>query len=167
MLKHKMTAGGSRLSTMTDFPSPALDAVRGIADALCRAAHECYHQHGRSARLAEKTAVGAEERGMEQLCAVCDETLERLVAAYEQQAASFRPDGTDDDWWHSANALWLASREYARRHRSCDAQTRGIASLHSPSELEMLHLEFEFEASALLSLRQSCDAYARLRPNAL
>jgi hypothetical protein len=152
---------------MTDFSSPTLDAVREIADALCRAGSDCYHQHGRSARLIEKAPVGAEERGMERLCAVCDETLEKLAAAYEQQAASFRPDGTDDAWWHSANALWLASREYARRHRSCDAQTRGIASLHSPSELETLHLEFEFEASALLALRQSCEAYGRARPQAL
>lgn len=146
---------------------PSIDAVREIADALCRAAHECYQQHGRSARIGSKTSVDGEAQGLERLCAVCDDSLARLVAQYEKVAANVRPGPGDEDWWHRANALWHASREFVRRHQSCDSQTRHLAAHHSSSELESLHLEFELEASALLALKQSCDGYCRLRPQAL
>lgn len=149
----------------TQIAAPSIDDVREIADALCRAAHECYQQHGRTARIA--STVDGETKGLERLCAVCDETLESLVAEYERAAADARPDAEDEEWWHAANALWLASREYARRHKICGAQTRRLAAHHTPSELETLHLEFELEASALLALKQSCEAYRRLRPQVL
>ena len=150
----------------TSASTPPIEAVRELADALCRGADECYHQHERSARLARRSAPVSEERGVEKLCAVCDETLEQLADAYEKTAAQKHPEPSDYTWWHRANALWLASREYARRHRSCDARTRTLATRHSSSELETLHLEFELEASALLALKQACDDYARARPEA-
>ena len=148
----------------------SIDDARRIADALCRAADACYQQHSRSARLAEQDPVAQEERGVERLCAVCDETLAELATAYERAAAHMRPGQSDQEWWHRANALWLASQEYARRQRSCDGQTRQTsrpAARHTASELEALHIEFEFEASALLALRQACDDYRRSRPQAL
>ena len=151
----------------TQIAEPSIDGVREIADALCRAAHECYQQHGRNARIASKATVDGETKGLERLCAVCDETLATLVAEYERAAADTRPDPEDEQWWHCANALWLACREYARRHKICAAQTRRLAAHHTPSELETLHLEFELEASALLALKQTCEAYRRLRPQVL
>ena len=151
----------------TQIAEPSIDGVRDIADALCRAAHECYQQHSRNARIASKTTVDGETKGLERLCAVCDETLQTLVAEYERAAADARPDPEDEEWWHCANALWLASREYARRHKICGAQSRRLAAHHTPSELETLHLEFELEASALLALKQSCEAYRRVRPQVL
>ena len=145
-----------------------LDSVRAIADALYRAADECHHQHRRSARVLPKSAVDAEEEALGRLCSVCDDSLEKLALEYEKAAATIRPSvRADDPWWRRANALWLASREYARRHRSCDTQTRRVSGAHSANELEALHMEFELEASALLALRQACDDYARERPQAL
>ena len=151
----------------TQIAEPSIDGVREIADALCRAAHECYQQQSRSARIGSKANVDGETKGLERLCAVCDETLQTLVAEYEGAAADARPDADDEEWWHCANALWLASREYARRHKICGAQTRRLAAHHTPSELETLHLEFELEASALLALKQTCEAYRRVRPQVL
>jgi hypothetical protein len=144
-----------------------MDSVREIADALCRAAHECCHQHGRSARLGGNAPIETEQRGLDRLCAVCDDTLARLVTAYEKTAAGARPADGDADWWHRANALWLASREYVRRHRSCDDRTRRLSGRHPASALEEIHLEFELEASALLALRQASDEYGAARPGVL
>ena len=162
MPKNKTTT--TERSRATGTAAPSIDSIRAIADALCRAAHECYQQHGRSARLAKETSVDGEAQGLERLCAVCDETLEDLATEYERSAARARPATADEEWWHRANSLWHASREYARRHKSCDAQTRRLGAHHSLSELETLHLEFELEASALLALKQACAGYCRMRP---
>jgi hypothetical protein len=143
-----------------------LEQARRIADALCRAAHECYHQHERSARVFERSQVPAEEQAAEAICAVCDDVLATLTTDYEQIAARLRPDAVDVEWWHRANALWLASREFTRRHRSGDAASRGGAK-HAAHELESMHVEFELEASSLLALRQACEDYSRARPDAL
>jgi len=148
-------------------PAPSLDSVREIADALCRTASDCWHHHQRRAQVGAKASVETEARGLERLCSVCDDTLEQLAAAYERAAAAVRPDGANREWWHRANTLWLASREYARRHRSCDAQTRRLSGHHSHDDLESLHMEFELEASALLALRQASDEYCRTRAGVL
>ena len=151
-------------------PTPSIDSVREIADALCRAASECWHQHHRRAHVGAKASVEAEARSLGRLCSVCDDTLEQLAGAYERAAAAVRPDDANREWWHRANTLWLASREYARRHRSSDAQTRRLSARgghHSSDDFESLHLESELEASALLALRQASDDYRRSRPGVL
>ena len=157
----------SQKSKQDNAPALApVEQARRIADALCRAAHECYHQHERSARVFERSQVPAEERAAEAICAVCDDVLATLTTDYEQIAGRLRPDAVDAEWWHRANALWRASREFIRRHRSGDAAARGGAK-HAVHELESMHVEFELEASSLLALRQACEDYSRARPDAL
>jgi hypothetical protein len=158
-------AAAARSAGNLDEPVAApLDFVRQHADALYRAAAECAHQHDRIARLFSGTPLESEERSATALCRACDETLGKLVAAYERAANDVHPHA-DEPWWHRANALWIASREYVRRHAGCDELTRRIAK-HSPDELGSLHMEFELEASALLALRQACEGYAKVRPEA-
>ena len=85
--------------------------------------------------------------------------------AYEQAAADVHPTGDDEGWWHSANALWLASREYLRRNHGCDAASKELKE-HGPERLGSLHTEYELEASALLGMRHAADAYKQDRPTA-
>lgn len=144
--------------------SPVL-AVRDAADALFRAAIECCHQHDRVSRVHEKSAVPEELQSAQEACTHCDEALERLASAYEETAADVHPTGDDEGWWHRANALWLASREYLRRNGGCDAASREFKD-HSPERLEALHTEYELEKSALLALKHASEAYKRDRPAA-
>jgi hypothetical protein len=122
----------------TEQKSPVL-VVRDAADAMFRAAAECCHQH--------------------------DEHLDDLSAVYQQTAASIVPTGDDAEWWHRANALWLASREYLRRSGGCETETKNLKE-HSAERLNELHTEYELEASALLALKHAADAYRRSRPTA-
>ena len=147
--------------------STPLEQAREIADALCRAAHECCHQHERSARVFGRSQLPAEEDAAERVCDVCDSVLATLTTDYEEVAARLRPDVTDAPWWRQANALWLASREFTRRHRGGDAASRTAPGKHAAHELESMHVAFELEASSLLALRHACEAYSRARPSAL
>jgi hypothetical protein len=97
-------------------------------------------------------------------CRECDEVLGDLVAVYEQ-TAKVVPTGADAGWWHRANALWLASREYLRRTGGCETSSKDLKA-HSPGRLNALHTEYELEASALLALRHAAEAYKRDRPSA-
>jgi hypothetical protein len=141
------------------------DALHQHADALFRTARECCHQHDRYARVLERASLDLEERAVQEVCRACDNTLTMLVEAYESAmaAATAVPD---DDWRRKANALWLASREFTRRHHGTNEMTRRLVR-HSAGQFEALHTEFELEASALLSLRHACDAYQKMRPEAV
>jgi hypothetical protein len=154
----------SKRSTRDLKSAQTMITVRQHADALFRAAQECCRQHDRFARLLARPVVDIEELAIDGLCKACDQSLEELANAYGQAAVSARPV-SDNAWWHKANALWIASREYLRRHAGCDAVTRRMAH-HSPSDLTKLHAEFELEASALLALRHACDAYQGTCPDA-
>lgn len=148
----------------SDTPELApLDAIRRVADALCRAASECAHQHDRFARLLEEeSSLPAEELAVQEICGMCDHSIAELAAEYERNASGVQPP-EQTEWWRRANALWQASRDYARRHRLCDEMTRQLRGKHTPQELWQLEIEFELEASALLGLRQACDAYRKAR----
>ena len=139
--------------------------VRDAADALFRAAAECCHQHDRASRVHAKAALEEEVQAVQNACAECDERLADRATAYEQTAASVVPTGGDEGWWHRANALWLASREYLRRNGGCDRESKDLKD-HSPERLNELHTEYELEASALLALRHAAEAYKRDRPSA-
>lgn len=106
-----------------------------------------------------------EVEAAQRACTECDAVLGDLVAAYEQTAASVVPTGNDAGWWHRANALWLASRDYLRRTGSCETSSKDLKT-HSPDRLNELHTEYELEASALLALRHAAEAYKRDRPSA-
>jgi hypothetical protein len=142
---------------------PDVQAVRDAADALYRAAVECCHQHDRVSRIVGKSDLEEELVEAQKVCETCNASLGKLTRHYEAASASVHPSGTDEQWWRCANALWLASKEYLRRHRGCDAASRQLKS-HGREDLGALHTEYELEASSLLALRHAADAYQRGRP---
>ena len=148
----------------TEIKSPVM-MVRDAADALFRAAAECCHQHDRASRVHAKAALEDEVEAAQRACKECDEILADRAGAYEQAAATVVPTGADEGWWHRANALWLASRDYLRRTGGCETETKNLKD-HSPERLSELHTEYELEASALLALRHAAEAYKRDRPSA-
>jgi hypothetical protein len=137
--------------------------VRARADALYRAAIECCRQHDRAAKLFGNSDPELEHKHADALCAMCDGSLAELSQAYESAAAHLQ-FGKEVEWWHKANALWHASREYARRHAGCDALSKRLSSKHSPEQLATMQMEYELEASALLALRHAAEAYRKTRP---
>ena len=144
-----------------DAPEPG---ARDRADALFRAATECCRQHERYAHVVASEADDGEENAVSRVVGLCDEHLRAAVRAYE--SAAVRPErGTEDEWWRRANALWLASREWVRRHETCDEASKKL-SRHTPEKLNELAVEYDLEASALLALRHALDAYRRVRPEA-
>ncbi len=138
-------------------------AVRARADALYRGAIECCRQHDRAAKISGDEEPELEHRHLDALCAMCDVSLAELSAEYTEAAANVHPD-RDEPWWHKANALWHASREFARRHAASDASVKGVASKHSADHLTSMQMEYELEASSLLALRHAADAYEKSRP---
>lgn len=156
----------SKVAARLSGPQPSpVRAVRDVADAMFRAALECCHQHDRVSRVHAKSVILAEVEAAQQACNHCDEVLAEMTAAYEETAAHVHPTGADEGWWHRANALWLASKEYLRRNGGCDAASKELKE-HGPDRLGALHAEYELEASALLALKHATDAYKRDRPAA-
>lgn len=141
-----------------------LQCAMVTADAMYRAALDTWHHHERGSRLVGQPTIEMEHRVAREMCALCDEALGDMVAAYELAAAGLQPEGADGEAWHKANALWHASREYLRRHAGCDRLTRRIGA-HSPGELGAMVVEFDLEASAVLALRHAAEAYRRTRPD--
>lgn len=142
--------------------TPTVPMVRDAADALYRAAIECCHQHDRVSRIVGSSQVDEELVEAQKVCETCSESLRALTANYETVSASVHPTGSDEQWWHCANGLWLASKEYLRRHQGCDAATRQLKN-HGPERLGELHTEYELEGSSLLALRHAAEAYKRDR----
>lgn len=154
----------TRPSRESQRPKPASDPLQDAGDALLRTALEACRQHERVAHLLHR---GCPDDELREAAAVCDLTDNHLAArtkAYEAVAAGGKGK-TPDEFWRAANTLWHASREYARRHGSCDALTTRL-SKHSSDKLSELALEYELEASALLALRQAIVAYRRFQPEA-
>jgi hypothetical protein len=152
------------LTPSSDVTAPP-DLVRAHADALFRCATECCHQHDRYSRVLDRSPIPIEDRAAQELCRICDTTLADLVDAYEK-ALGAAPPPKNEPWLRPANSLWLASREFSRRYSGTDAMARNLGR-HSADEFEALHAEFELAASALLALRHACEAYQRVRPEAL
>jgi hypothetical protein len=143
---------------------PSAPSVEGTADALLRASLEACRQHERVGRLIDKGSAEDELRASAMLCELADRQLAERTATYEAVAAGGKGT-TSDEFWRAANTLWHASREYARRHHSCDSVSTKL-SKHSSDKLGELAMEFELEASSLLALRQAIAAYRKLRPEA-
>ena len=156
------TRTASRKSVETRSP---VQIVRDAADAMFRAARECCHQHDRVSRVHAKSADEGEVKAAQEACEHCDEVLRSLSTTYEQVAAGVHPTGKDEEWWHKANGLWLASREYLRHNVGCDDASKEFKE-HGPDRLDTLHMEYELEASSLLALRHAADAYKQNRPTA-
>jgi hypothetical protein len=154
----------SRLDADADAPANPLMLARARADALYRAAVECCRQHDRSAKLSGHSDEELERKHADAMCAMCDGSLAELSVAYEKSAAQLHPTDDEASWWHKANGLWHASREYERRHAGCEAVAKRIATKHSSDQLATMQMEYELEASALLALRHAAEAYRKTRP---
>jgi hypothetical protein len=162
------TAPAARRAVKTSrpsFPSETADPIAGLrerADMLYRAAAECLHQHDRYARLVGHEVLDGEQKGAQQLVRLCDEMLSGAVASY-QKWCHVRPTG-DAGWWHAANGLWMAAREFGRR---CDTSARATRAMgNTAADLGEIACDFDLEASALLGLRVAVDAYRKARPEA-
>ncbi|MCU0622236.1 MAG: hypothetical protein MUF53_00060 [Gemmatimonadaceae bacterium] len=137
-------------------------AGHAVADALARAASESCRQHERLDAVMRNGSPEVELEGIAAVAAASDAHVRTLVAAYEGAApGSF----ADDAQRKAASALWMASREFVRRHDGCNLAERELKR-HSAQKLTELHAEFELQASALLALRQAVTAYRKLRPDA-
>jgi hypothetical protein len=155
-------------------PPPAADADSSVdvaafyqrADGLCRCALECCRQRERLAHLGRLNAIAAEVRAAQTLVSLCDDALADLVGAYERAADRAHPT-RDDDCWHAANGLWLASREFARRTRTSARAGRAMGDQGERARLTELALDYDLEASALLLLKQAAEAYRRVRPEVM
>lgn len=134
------------------------------ADTLYRAATECHRQHTRHAWLVDRGATDDEQRAALEMAYLCDDHLGDAIVGYEN-AKGHTSVTPGDEWWHKANLLWHASREYIRRHESCDGMSRRVGR-QSRNRLAELTMSFEIEASALLALRMAADSYRKARPEA-
>ena len=150
--------------TLADAPTDPMTVVRARADALYRAAIECCRQHDRSAKLSSSSEEPElESKHLDAICRMCDGSVSEMATAYKQAAGDLHPEH-DEPWWHKANSLWHASREYARRHAGCDDLSRRAPAKHDASQLANMQMEYELEASALLALRHAAEAYRKTRP---
>ena len=156
-------AGSAQAATRADTEAPP--SLRVMADALFRAALECCRQHARYARLVEHDAPEAEQRAACAMAELADDLLQEMARAYERAAAPAR--GPDEPWWHCANLLLMASRDFLRHQDRCDEASRLTRSKsHSVADLDALTAQYELEASALLALQQALDGYRKARPEA-
>lgn len=152
----------SRTATIT-AENAAVETPRSHADRMYRAAQECIRQRQRYARLVDHGAHDDEQQGALRIACICDEVLAASAKSYETVTGSTLH--REEDWWHKANSLWHASREYSRRHQGCDQTSKKLAN-HSPQRLRELAVDYEFEASALLALQHAVSAYRKAAPDA-
>lgn len=145
-------------------PSPA-EKYRAAADALYRAASECWRQHRRYSALVDHEVAEEEQTFAVRTVELCDEWLLHAMDDYES-ASGAAADVKAHDWWHKANMLWMATREYVRRHRLTEKDAKRLSSAHDAAKLGALTLDFDLEASALLGLRHAVENYRKCRPEA-
>ncbi len=138
-------------------------SLLSVADALCRSAAECCRQHDRVARIVERSEIDTEVNFAQQFCELIHTGLGKLLDVYDRAAAE--DPGNGEGWRARATALQHAARDYLRRHNACDQAARKLHR-HDSQLLAALAMEFEFEASALLSLRHATEAYRKERPEA-
>jgi len=142
----------------------AVETPRTQADRMYRAAQECVRQRQRYSSLVEHGAHEEEQAGALRIACICDEVLTSSIGSYESVSASATMH-RDEEWWHKANSLWHAAREYGRRHQGCDQHSRKM-STHSPAKLAELAMDYDLEASALLALQHAVCAYRKVVPEA-
>jgi len=139
-------------------------ALQCAADNLLRSASECCRQQARIGRVLDLQCGEEELEAVIEVSVLCVRILAESCERYAAVGSGSR-DGLDEATWHAANTLWHASREYARRHHSCNVKSAQM-SRHSANHLGELAVEYELKASAVLALRYAVDEYARLRPDA-
>lgn len=143
---------------------PSVHPVRDAADALYRAANESCHQHQRLSKVLGHQLDDMELEGVAEVVDLCDQLLAKATTRYEEAAKVGRGPETEE-LWHSANALWMASREYCRRHAQSDAVASRLKK-HGAEQFNEISVEYELEMSARLALKQAINNYGKLRPEA-
>ena len=134
------------------------------ADALSRTAFETCRQHERLSRLNGLGVLHAELEAAHALVDTCDLALAECVSTYEKQCGKL-PVSDVAEVHAKANSLWLAARDYLRRHSIAEKATRQLTQ-HDVEKLTDLQMEYELMASALLQLKQASGAYGALRQEA-
>lgn len=145
-------------------PTPAADAC-SAADGLLRAAAECVRHHERVGRCLELGCSDDELAHIGELTVLTDAHLDAMTRTYEA-SANVAPEAKGQTWWHAANTLWLASREYVRRSAGTNRLLRS-GGKHSRERLSELAMEYELERSALMALKQAVAALRAIRPDAV
>lgn len=143
---------------------PEVHTVRDAADALYRAALESCNQHERLARVLGHGLDDLELEGVAEVVELADTRVEKATRQYEEAAATGRGKESEE-WWHTANALWMGCREYCRRHAHSDAVATRLKK-HDAAQLGEIRLQYELEMSARMALKQAIVAYGKLRPGA-
>ena len=151
-------------STTARDSAGVLVPLDAAADALLRSALEAVRQHERAAKLNERSAHHTEMTEATELCELCHRHLAERSELYEASAVGGK-GAHDDAFWHAANSMWHAARDYGRRHTECDASSAKLGK-HSSERLGELTMEYELEASALLGLKHALATYKKLRPDA-
>jgi hypothetical protein len=153
----------SAAAKLLDEPANANPPLNA-ADSLGRTAAETCRQHERLSRLNDLGVSTSELAAAHAMVDTIDLALAECVKEFEKCCAT-APASDDADVRQRANALWLAAREYLRRHSIAEKASRQLTQ-HDADKLNILKFEYELEASAMLALRQATGAFAKLRPEA-
>lgn len=156
-----MAASNAAIRLLAD-ESGAAPSPLACCDALARTATETCRQHERLSRLMDLAVAASELEAAYAMVDTIDLALAEAVRDFERYCGN----GTGSelaDVRAAANALWLAAREYLRRHSIAEKASRQIAQ-RDEHTLGDLHFDYELEASALLGLKQAGAAYQKLRP---
>lgn len=145
----------------SDDAIATLGAPLACADVLGRTAAETCRQHERLAKLTELGVGPSELAAAVAMVDTIDLALAESVRDFEKICAKV-PVSDDVELRQKANALWLAAREYLRRHSIAERASQQLTQ-HDAEQLGVLKFEYELEASALLALRQATTAYNKQR----
>ncbi len=148
---------------LVDEPMTA-DGPLAAADALGRTSAETCRQHERLARLMALRVSQSELAAAYAMVDTIDLALAECVRDFEKCCAK-TPVSDDPELRQRANALFIAARDYLRRHSIVEKASHQLAH-HDAEKLGVLKFEYELEASAMLSLRQATAAVAKIRPEA-
>jgi hypothetical protein len=145
-------------------PAGKKAALVDIAEMLNQVALDSCAEHHRYAELVKRGAHETEQRAALSAVRGRDEILDEAVDLYELTCLE-ETNHADDAWWHRANMVWRAAKEYLRHHTAPRREAR-FDNGHSRVELQELSIEYELEASALLHLRHAIDSYKAARTGA-
>ncbi len=148
---------------MLDDPVEPQSPV-ACADSLGRTAAETCRQHERLSRLNNLRVHHDELQAAHALVDTCDLALAECVVTFEKVCGK-SPISDNAEVQSLATKLWMAAREYLRRHSIAEKASHQLTH-HDAEKLSDLQLEYEFMASALLSLKQATASYGALRSEA-
>ena len=149
---------------IVDEPTATATGPLAAADALGRTAAETCRQHERLARLNDLGVSNSELAAAHAMVDTIDLALAECVRDFEKCCAKL-PASDDADIRQKSNTLWLAARDYLRRHSIAEKASHQLTQ-HDAEKFGVLKFEYELEASAMLALRQATGALGKIRPEA-